>query len=69
MPENSLTPIPVKEQNSVRGIAQAFNKKQYKNAERVAVFIRRMEYSNGMKNQRLKSAKKNNEYINKVIFI
>ena len=68
LPENSLTPIPVKEQNSIKGMAQAFNKKQYKNAERVAVFIRRMEYSNGVIHH-LKPAKKNNEYINKVIFI
>ena len=68
LPENSLTPIPVKEQNSIKGMAQAFNKKQYKNAERVAVFIRRMEYSNGVINH-MKPVKKNNEYINKVIFI
>ena len=68
LPENSLTPIPVKEQNSVRGMAQIFNKRQYQNAERIAVFIRRMEYSNGVKNN-LKHAKKNNEYINKIIFI
>ena len=70
LPENSLTPIPVKEQNSVRGMAQIFNKKQYENAERVAVFIRRMEYSNGFrKHFNYKSEKKNNDYINKVIFI
>ena len=69
LPENSLTPIPFKEQNTVRGMAQVFNKKQYKNAERVAVFIRRMEYSNGVKKHRFKNMKKNNEYINKIIFI
>ena len=72
LPENSLTPIPVKEQNSVRGMAQAFNKKQYQNAERVAVFIRRMEYSNGV-NKHFKANKKDNiednEDINKIIFI
>ena len=69
LPENSLTPIPVKEQNSVQGVAQSFNKKQYKNAERVAVFIRRMEYANGVKNH-FKSVKKNDEdYLNKIIFI
>ena len=68
LPENSLTPIPVKEQNSVRGMAQIFNKRQYENAERVAVFIRRMEYSNGMKSH-FKSNKKNNEDINKIVFI
>ena len=70
LPENSLTPIPVKEQNSVQGVAQSFNKKQYKNAERVAVFIRRMEYANGVKNH-FKSAKKHEEedYLLKIIFI
>ena len=70
LPENSLTPIPVKEQNSVRGMAQIFNKRQYENAERVAVFIRRMEYSNGV-NKHFKSNKKINEDINisKIVFI
>ena len=68
LPENSLTPIPVKERNSVRGIAQAFDKKQYENAERVAVFIRRMEYSNGMKSH-FRTQKKNMMYLNKIIFL
>ena len=68
LPENSLTPIPVKELNSVRGMAQIFNKRQYENAERVAVFIRRMEYSNGVKNH-FKANKKNNENTNKIVFI
>ena len=36
------------EKNSVRGVAGLFNKQQYKNAERTAVFIRRMEYSKMM---------------------
>ena len=31
LPENSLTPIPVKEPNSVRGIAKSFDKRQYQN--------------------------------------
>ena len=70
LPENSLTPIPVKEQSSVRGMAQAFNKRQYENAERVAVFIRRMEYSNGVQHH-FRTNKKNNENenINDIIFI
>ena len=68
LPENSLTPIPVKERNSVRGIAQTFDKKQYENAERVAVFIRRMEYSNGMKSH-FRTQKKNMIYLNKIIFL
>ena len=68
LPENSLTPIPVKEPNSVRGIAKSFEKRQYQNAERVAVFIRRMEYSNGMKSH-FKAQKKNVIYLNKIIFL
>ena len=68
LPENSLTPIPVKEPNSVRGIAKSFDKRQYQNAERVAVFIRRMEYSNGMKSH-FKAQKKNVIYLNKIIFL
>ena len=68
LPENSLTPIPVKEPNSVRGIAKAFDKKQYQNAERVAVFIRRMEYANGMKSY-FRTQKKNMIYLNKIILL
>ena len=68
LPENSLTPIPVKEPNSVRGIAKGFDKKQYQNAERVAVFIRRMEYANGMKSY-FRTQKKNTIYLNKIIFL
>ena len=59
LPENSLTPIPVKEKNSVRGVAGLFNKQQYKNAERTAVFIRRMEYSTGVQRHNAKPTKKN----------
>ena len=58
LPENSLTPIPVKEKNAVRGVAGVFNKKQYQNAERTAVFIRRMEYSSGVQ-KHLRVSKKN----------
>ena len=68
LPENSLTPIPVKERNSVRGVAGIFNKKQYQNAERTAVFIRRMEYSSGVQ-KHLKPVKRNNDFIKKIITI
>ena len=68
LPENSLTPIPVKEKNAVRGVAGVFNKKQYQNAERTAVFIRRMEYSSGVK-KHLRVSKKNEENVNKIILI
>ena len=68
LPENSLTPIPVKEKNAVRGVAGVFNKKQYQNAERTAVFIRRMEYSSGVQ-KHLRVSKKNEENINKIILI
>ena len=68
LPENSLTPIPVKEKNAVRGVAGIFNKKQYQNAERTAVFIRRMEYSSGVQ-KHLRLSKKNDDSINKIIII
>ena len=68
LPENSLTPIPVKEKNAVRGVAGVFNKKQYQNAERTAVFIRRMEYSSGVQ-KHLKVSKKIDDSINKIILI
>ena len=68
LPENSLTPIPVKEKNAVRGVAGLFNKNQYKNAERTAVFIRRMEYSSGVQ-KHFKPSRKNEENLNKIIII
>ena len=70
LPENSLTPIPVKEKNAVRGVAGIFNKKQYQNAERTAVFIRRMEYSSGVQKY-LKASRKpdDDDIINKIILI
>jgi hypothetical protein len=69
LPENSLTPIPVKEKNAVRGVAGIFNKKQYQNAERTAVFIRRMEYSSGVQKHLKVSRKPEDDSINKIILI
>ena len=51
LPENSLTPIPKKEGINRLGIANGYGKKELKNAERTAVFIRRMEYATSMKRQ------------------
>ena len=69
LPDNSLTPIPVKEHDEVRGVAAIFNKKQYQNAERTAVFIRRMEYSNGMnKNYKIKKNSKD-IYLDKITYL
>ena len=69
LPENSLTPIPVKEKNAVRGVAGIFNKKQYQNAERTAVFIRRMEYSSGVQKHLRPKRIENEDNINKIIII
>ncbi len=69
LPENSLTPIPVKERNAVRGVAGIFNKKQYQNAERTAVFIRRMEYSSGVQKHLRPRKVENDDNINKIIII
>ena len=51
LPENSLTPIPKKEGINKLGMANGYGKKELKNAERTAVFIRRMEYATSMKRQ------------------
>ena len=51
LPENSLTPIPKKEGINKLGMANGYGKKELKNAERTAVFIRRMEYSTSVKKQ------------------
>ena len=50
LPENSLTPIPKKDGRNT-GIADGVGKKELKDAERTAVFIRRMEYATSMKRQ------------------
>ena len=51
LPENSLTPIPKKDGINRLGMANGYGKKELKNAERTAVFIRRMEYSTSVKRQ------------------
>ena len=50
LPENSLTPIPKKDGRNT-GMADRYGKKELKDAERTAVFIRRMEYATSMKRQ------------------
>ncbi len=51
LPENSLTPIPNKEGMNKSGIANKYGKKELDDAQRTAVFIRRMEYATSMKRQ------------------
>ena len=51
LPENSLTPIPKKEGINKLGMANGFGKKELKDAQRTAVFIRRLEYATTMKKQ------------------
>ena len=49
LPENALTPIPKKDVKDV--LANQKDKKELKDAQRTAVFIRRMEYATTMKRQ------------------
>ena len=51
LPENSLTPIPKKEGINKTGLANKYGKKELDDAQRTAVFIRRMEYATSMKKQ------------------
>ena len=51
LPEYSLTPIPKKDGINRLAMANGNAKKELKNAERTAVFIRRMEYATSMKRQ------------------
>ena len=44
LPENSLTPIPNKDVKN-KGLANNYDKKELNDAQRTAVFIRRMEYA------------------------
>ena len=62
LPENSLTPIPNINKQKIKN---KFENKELANAERTAVYIRRLEYSTGM----IKTKKKDNYDINKIIFI
>ena len=62
LPENSLTPIPKKEGINKLGIANGYGKKELNDAQRTAVFIRRLEYATSMKKQMDKDKNlKNNE--------
>ena len=54
LPENSLTPIPKKEGINKTGLANSYKKKELNDAQRTAVFIRRLEYANTMKKKRVK---------------
>ena len=51
LPENSLTPIPKKDGIQKTGLANKYGKKELDDAQRTAVFIRRMEYATSMKRQ------------------
>ena len=51
LPENSLTPIPKKKDVKDNSLANGFGKKELNDAQRTAVFIRRLEYSTSMKRQ------------------
>ena len=62
LPENSLTPIPKKEGINKLGMANGYGKKELNDAQRTAVFIRRLEYATSMKKQMDKGKNlKNNE--------
>ena len=49
LPENSLTPIPKKDGINKLGMAKGYDKKKLSDAQRTAVFIRRLEYATSMK--------------------
>ena len=66
LPENSLTPIPKKEGINKTGFANGIKKKELNDAQRTAVFIRRLEYSTSVKRKMVKG---NKDYENKVILI
>ncbi len=68
LPENSLTPIPKKDGINRLGMANGYGKKELKNAERTAVFIRRMEYATSMKRQ-MKDGKNLKNQNKKIILI
>ena len=68
LPENSLTPIPKKDGINRLAMANGYAKKDLKNAERTAVFIRRMEYATSMKRQMQDGKKMKNDH-KKIILI
>ena len=68
LPENSLTPIPKKDGINKTGFANGYKKKELNDAQRTAVFIRRLEYATTMKKNLMKD-NGDKDYENKVIFI
>ena len=64
LPENSLTPIPINKKNNIKN---CFDKKELNDAERIAVFIRRYEYSTSIKNDGYQT--NNNDKTQKIILI
>ena len=68
LPENSLTPIPKKEGMNKSGMANGYKKKELNDAQRTAVFIRRLEYATSMKKNLIKEDNEK-DYENKVILI
>ena len=69
LPENSLTPIPKKEGINKTGIAGGFKKKELNDAQRTAVFIRRLEYATSMKKRVIKDNEDDKEHEKKIIQI
>ena len=69
LPENSLTPIPKKEGINKTGIAGGFKKKELNDAQRTAVFIRRLEYATSMKKRVIKDNEDDKEQEKKIIQI
>ena len=68
LPENSLTPIPKKDGINKTGFANGYKKKELNDAQRTAVFIRRLEYATTMKKNLMKDDD-DKDYEDKVIFI
>ena len=69
LPENSLTPIPKKEGISKMGFANGFKKKELNDAQRTAVFIRRLEYATTMKKKLVRDNEDEKDEENKIILI
>ena len=69
LPENSLTPIPKKEGINKTGFANGYKKKELNDAQRTAVFIRRLEYSTTMKKNLIKEEDDKEEKERKIMFI
>ena len=69
LPENSLTPIPKKEGINKTGFANGYKKKELNDAQRTAVFIRRLEYATTMKKNLIKEGGDKEEKERKIMFI